>query len=86
MAQKKKSPRRGSLLHGRQLKVRGLICLCSYRRKPGNILDALGAGAGCNGRVFKPDIKLGLVVDELFQVNARNDIFVCTSELTAGMT
>lgn len=46
---------------------------------------ALGAGAGCNGGILKPDVKLGLVVDELLKVNARNDVFVCASELAAGV-
>ena len=73
------------MLHRGHFKVRCCVSQLLDRGEPADILNSTCARAGCYYRVLKPDVELNLVVDELFEVDARNDVFVCSVELSASV-
>ena len=73
------------MLHRGHFKVRCCIAQLLDRREPADILNSTCARAGCYYRVLKPDVELDLIVDELLEVDARNDVFVCSVELSASV-
>ena len=73
------------MLHRGHFKVRCCVVQLLYRREPADILNSTCARAGCYYRVLKPDVELDFIVDELLEVYTRNDVFVCSVELSAGV-
>ena len=73
------------MLHRGHFKVRCCVAQLLDRREPADILNSTCARAGCYYRVLKPDVELYLIVDELLEVDARDDVFVCSVELSAGV-
>ena len=73
------------MLHRGHFKVRCCVAQLLDRREPADILNSTCARAGCYYRVFKPDVELDLIVDELLEIDARDDVFVCSVELSAGV-
>lgn len=73
------------MLHRGHFKVRCCVFYLLDRREPADILNSTCARAGCYYRVLKPDVELDLIVDELLEVDARNDVFVCSVELSASV-
>ena len=73
------------MLHRGHFKVRCCIAQLLDRREPADILNSTCARAGCYYGVLKPDVELDLIVDELLEVDARNDVFVCSVELSASV-
>ena len=73
------------MLHRGHFKVRCCVSQFLNRREPADILNSTCARAGCYYRVLKPDVELDLIVDEFLEVDARDDVFVCSVELSAGV-
>ena len=73
------------MLHRGHFKVRCCVAQLLDRREPADILNSTCARAGCYYRVLKPDVELYLIVDELLEVYARNDVLVCSVELSASV-
>ena len=73
------------MLHWGHFKVRCCVSQLLDRREPADILNSTCARAGCYYRVLKPDVELYLIVDELLEVDARDDVFVCSVELSASV-
>ena len=73
------------MLHRGHFKVRCCVSQLLNRREPADILNSTCARAGCYYRVFKPDVELYLIVDEFLEIYTRNDVLVCSVELSTGM-